>query len=147
MFNALAQTTASDTHIVASILSEAKVAARSCNTKKLNKEKEASLIINNANAEKEIMLSKEKSDIRVLCLEWIDPYFSAGHWVPEQIEMAGFVSAIGSPGDQSRVLTVDEIMESKPDVIAVICCGYSDKENEVFAYELLNVYCKPSLPK
>ena len=80
----------------------------------------------------------EKSDIRVLCLEWIDPYFSAGHWVPEQIEMAGFVSAIGNPGDQSRVLTVDEIMESKPDVIAVICCGYSDKENEVFAHELLN---------
>ena len=106
--------------------------------KKLNKEKEASLIIDNANAEKEIMLSEEKSDIRVLCLEWIDPYFSAGHWVPEQIEMAGFVSAIGNPGDQSRVLTVDEIMESKPDVIAVICCGYSDKENEVFANELLN---------
>ena len=106
--------------------------------KKLDKEKEASLIIDNANAEKEIMLSEEKSDIRVLCLEWIDPYFSAGHWVPEQIEMAGFVSAIGNPGDQSRVLTVDEIMESKPDVIAVICCGYSDKENEVFAHELLN---------
>ena len=106
--------------------------------KKHNKEKEASLIIDNANAEKEIMLSEEKSDIRVLCLEWIDPYFSAGHWVPEQIEMAGFVSAIGNPGDQSRVLTVDEIMESKPDVIAVICCGYSDKENEVFAHELLN---------
>ena len=106
--------------------------------KKLNKEKEASLIIDNANAEKEIMLSEEKSDIRVLCLEWIDPYFSAGHWVPEQIEMAGFVSAIGNPGDQSRVLTVDEIMESKPDVIAVICCGYGDKENEVFAHELLN---------
>ena len=106
--------------------------------KKLNKEKEASLIIDNANAEKEMMLSEEKSDIRVLCLEWIDPYFSAGHWVPEQIEMAGFVSAIGNPGDQSRVLTVDEIMESKPDVIAVICCGYSYKENEVFAHELLN---------
>ena len=105
---------------------------------KLNKEKEASLIIDNAKAEKEIMLSEKKSDIRVLCLEWIDPYFSAGHWVPEQIEMAGFVSAIGNPGDQSRVLTVDEIMESKPDVIAVICCGYSDKENEVFAHELLN---------
>ena len=105
---------------------------------KLNKEKEASLIIDNAKAEKEIMLSEKKSDIRVLCLEWIDPYFSAGHWVPEQIEMAGFVSAIGSPGDQSRVLTVEEIIDSKPDVIAVICCGYNEKENEVFASKLLN---------
>ncbi len=106
--------------------------------KKLNKEKEASLIIDNANAEKEIMLSEEKSNIRVLCLEWIDPYFSAGHWVPEQIEMAGFVSAIGIPGDQSRVLTIEEIIDSKPDVIAVICCGYDEKENEVFASKLLN---------
>ena len=105
---------------------------------KLNKEKEASLIIDNAKAEKEVMLSEKKSDIRVLCLEWIDPYFSAGHWVPEQIEMAGFVSAIGSPGDQSRVLTVEEIIDSKPDVIAVICCGYNEKENEVFASKLLN---------
>ncbi len=105
---------------------------------KLNKEKEASLIIDNAKAEKEIMLSEKKSDIRVLCLEWIDPYFSAGHWVPEQIEMAGFVSAIGSPGDQSRVLTVEEIIDSKPDVIAVICCGYNKKENEIFASKLLN---------
>ena len=105
---------------------------------KLNKEKEASLIIDNAKAEKKIMLSEKKSDIRVLCLEWIDPYFSAGHWVPEQIEMAGFVSAIGSPGDQSRVLTVEEIIDSKPDVIAVICCGYNEKENEVFASKLLN---------
>ena len=104
--------------------------------KKLNKEKEASLIIDNAKAEKEIMLSEKKSDIRVLCLEWIDPYFSAGHWVPEQIEMAGFVSAIGNPGDQSRVLTVNEIIESNPDVIAVICCGYNKKENEVFANKL-----------
>ena len=105
---------------------------------KLNKEKEASLIIDNAKAEKEIMLSEKKSDIRVLCLEWIDPYFSAGHWVPEQIEMAGFVSAIGIPGDQSRVLTVEEIIDSKPDVIAVICCGYNEKENKLFASKLLN---------
>ncbi len=105
---------------------------------KLNKQKEATEIINNANQEKEVMLSEEKSDIRVLCLEWIDPYFSAGHWVPEQIEMAGFVSAIGNPGDQSRVLTVEEIIDSKPDVIAVICCGYNEKENKLFASKLLN---------
>ena len=74
---------------------------------------------------------------QVLCLEWIDPYFSAGHWVPEQIEMAGFVSAIGEPGDQSRVIKTDEIIESNPDIIAIICCGYNENENKAYALKVM----------
>ena len=81
-------------------------------------------------------MSLKKYNTRVLCLEWIDPYFSAGHWVPEQIEMAGFISAIGEPGDQSRVITTDEIIKSEPDVIAVICCGYNQEKNKSYAKEV-----------
>ena len=51
--------------------------------------------------------------------------------------MAGFVSAIGKPGDQSRVITTDEIIESKPDAIAVICCGYNEEKNKLFAEDIL----------
>ena len=94
-------------------------------------------IIKKAMNEKNKMMELKKYDIRLLCLEWIDPYFSAGHWVPEQIEMAGFVSAIGKPGDQSRVITTDEIIESKPDAIAVICCGYNKEKNKLFAEDIL----------
>ena len=36
-------------------------------------------------------ITKEKNRGSLLLLEWIDPYFSAGHWIPEQIEMAGFI--------------------------------------------------------
>ena len=102
----------------------------------LNSISSAKSHVDEAYNEKEVLQNQTKYDYRILCLEWIDPYFSAGHWVPEQIEMAGFVSAIGDPGDQSRVLKIDEIIESAPDVIAVICCGYSEKENKVFANKL-----------
>mgnify|MGYP001344961889 FL=1 len=94
-------------------------------------------IVKKALNEKNKMMELKKHNTRLLCLEWIDPYFSAGHWVPEQIEMAGFVSAIGKPGDQSRVITTDEIIESKPDAIAVICCGYNEEKNKLFAEDIL----------
>ena len=86
-----------------------------------NRKERSKEIVENAIIKKENMYNMQKHEIRVLCLEWIDPFFSAGHWVPEQIEMAGFISAIGKPGDQSRVITIDEIYESQPDVIAIIC--------------------------
>ena len=94
-------------------------------------------IVKKAMDEKNKMKELKKYNTRLLCLEWINPYFSAGHWVPEQIEMAGFVSAIGKPGDQSRVITTDEIIESKPDAIAVICCGYNEEKNKLFAEDIL----------
>ena len=94
-------------------------------------------IVKKAMDEKNKMMELKKHNTRLLCLEWINPYFSAGHWVPEQIEMAGFVSAIGKPGDQSRVITTDEIIESKPDAIAVICCGYNEEKNKLFAEDIL----------
>ena len=105
--------------------------------KHLNREQKSKEIVKDAIAEKNKMSSMEKFDIRVLCLEWIDPYFSAGHWVPEQIEMAGFVSAIGEPGDQSRVIKTDEIIESNPDIIAIICCGYNENENKAYALKVM----------
>ena len=105
--------------------------------KHLNREQRSKEIVKDAIAEKNEMSTMKKFDIRVLCLEWIDPYFSAGHWVPEQIEMAGFVSAIGEPGDQSRVIKTDEIIESNPDIIAIICCGYNENENKAYALKVM----------
>ena len=102
----------------------------------LNRVEKSQELVEVAIAKKNNMSNMKKYNIRVLCLEWIDPYFSAGHWVPEQIEMAGFVSAIGKPGDQSRVITINEIIDSQPDVIAVICCGFNQGQNKIYAKEI-----------
>ena len=63
--------------------------------------------------------------------------FSAGHWVPQQIELAGFRSAIGKTGDQSKVLSSDEIIASDPYAIALICCGYNENQNLKLKKQLL----------
>ena len=104
---------------------------------KLNSIISAKNHIDKAREKREILKRQTKYDHRILCLEWIDPYFSAGHWVPEQIELAGFISAIGRPGDQSRVLSIDEIINSKPDIIAIICCGYSEEENKAHLKQVM----------
>ncbi|MEM8735164.1 MAG: ABC transporter substrate-binding protein, partial [Planctomycetota bacterium] len=61
---------------------------------------------------------------RVLLLEWLDPPFSAGHWTPELIELAGGDGIVGEPGERSRELQWDEIVGLDPDVIVIVCCGF-----------------------
>ena len=69
----------------------------------------------------------------ILLLEWVDPAYSPGHWVPEQIQAAGCQSSIGNPGDHSRALPWQEIEAANPDAIGVISCGYGLDENIRFA--------------
>jgi iron complex transport system substrate-binding protein len=70
---------------------------------------------------------------RVLLLEWGDPPFLAGHWVPELIEAVGAVSALGRPGDPSRRATWEEVAASKPDAVVYAPCGYTLAQAEAEA--------------
>ncbi len=74
---------------------------------------------------------------KVLTLEWTEPPFTGGHWVPEQVERAGGVNTFGTPGHDSQRSTWEAIQEQDPDVIVVMCCGYGLKENAGFASNLL----------
>jgi len=62
---------------------------------------------------------------RVIVLEWIDPPFSAGHWVPEIVELAGGNEAIGRAGERSVTLTWNDVVAARPEVCFVSCCGFS----------------------
>ncbi|MBO9520216.1 MAG: cobalamin-binding protein [Nocardioidaceae bacterium] len=61
---------------------------------------------------------------RVMFLEWTEPPFAPGHWVPEMIELAGGEPLLGTPGEKSRRVTWDAIAAASPDVIVVGPCGY-----------------------
>jgi iron complex transport system substrate-binding protein len=61
---------------------------------------------------------------RVLALEWLDPPFIGGHWVPEMIEIAGGEDALGNPGSKSRTAEWDELAASEPSVIVAMPCGW-----------------------
>lgn len=103
----------------------------------INKEEVANNIVSKAKETKKQM-SKNDINKSILLLEWIDPYFSAGHWIPEQIEMAGFKSALGEKGEKSRKISADEIIQSDPDFIGLICCGYNLNQNKLFAKQVYN---------
>lgn len=61
---------------------------------------------------------------RVLLLEWIDPPFSAGHWNPELVAIAGGVPVLGVAGERSRTLAWPEVIAAAPEVVLVSCCGF-----------------------
>lgn len=61
---------------------------------------------------------------RTLMLEWLEPPFAPGHWVPEQVAAAGGQCLLGTAGEKSRTTTYQEIYESNPEIIVLIPCGY-----------------------
>jgi iron complex transport system substrate-binding protein len=61
---------------------------------------------------------------RVLCLEWLDPPFLGGHWVPEMVELAGGHPVLASPGEKSVRVPWQKIADSDPEVIVLMPCGY-----------------------
>ena len=100
--------------------------------KAVNKEETAKKIIAEATRKKK-RVTRKTTDKSILLLEWIDPYFTPGHWIPEQIEMAGFVSIVGNKGEKSIEITPKDIEDLNPDFIGLICCGYNLEENKSFA--------------
>jgi iron complex transport system substrate-binding protein len=61
---------------------------------------------------------------RVLALEWLDPAFVGGHWVPEMIEIAGGVDVIGEAGAKSRTVEWQELVAARPEVVVAMPCGW-----------------------
>ena len=135
----------------------------------LEKDSKAQEIINSL--EKRIQnvkkLQNNKSS-RVLAIEWIEPFFTAGHWIPEMIEIAGGINIISKIGEHSRRLDIQEIIESDPDMIIMMPCGFDTKRtileynnilkenkkwnslkavknNQIFAVDANSFFSKPSI--
>ena len=76
---------------------------------------------------------------RVVFLEWTDPLFCAGHWVPEMIELAGGHDPLGRPGADSVRMTWAEVADADPEVIVVSPCGFGLGESAQLARSLPRV--------
>ena len=66
---------------------------------------------------------------RVACLEWLDPLYVGGHWVPEMVAIAGGEDVLGRAGHPSFKVSADDVAQSNADVIVVMLCGYNAKRN------------------
>jgi len=105
---------------------------------------------------------------KVLAIEWIDPFFTAGHWVPEMIEFAGGINMISKIGEHSRKMTFYEISNSDPEIIILMSCGFNTertvkeynkilknnpewiklravKNKKIFAVDANSFFSKPSI--
>lgn len=60
---------------------------------------------------------------RVAFLEWLDPFFSGGHWNPELVRLAGGDEVLGVEGKPSRTATWDQLLKAQPEVIFIASCG------------------------
>ncbi len=69
-------------------------------------------------------LENERDRPRVFCLEWLDPPFVGGHWVPEMVEIAGGENGIGKPGEPSFKVSWEEIVEFAPQMLFIMPCGF-----------------------
>jgi iron complex transport system substrate-binding protein len=66
---------------------------------------------------------------RVVCLEWLDPFYVGGHWVPEMVAIAGGQDVLGRAGNPSFKVSADDVAQSNADLILVMLCGYDAKRN------------------
>lgn len=97
---------------------------------------------------------------RVLALEWLDPPFLGGHWVPEMISIAGGEDVAGQPGQKSPQVEWGDLADLDPDVIVAMPCGYylddsraqvqehrerlcSLKADRLFAVDAASTYSRP----
>jgi len=66
----------------------------------------------------------------VACVEWIDPPFNGGHWVPEQVALAGGTDVLGEPGARSREINWAEVRAARPELVVVMPCGWDARRAE-----------------
>jgi len=71
-----------------------------------------------------------------VALEWLDPPYAGGHWVPQMVDIAGGEDVIGRPGERSEVIRWEDAESAQPDVIVSMPCGYDlvDAARETLAH-------------
>lgn len=68
-----------------------------------------------------------KTRPKTLCIEWVEPFFTSGHWVPQMVEIAGGANQVSKLGEHSRKMTIDEVSSADPDIIIMMPCGFDTK--------------------
>jgi iron complex transport system substrate-binding protein len=84
--------------------------------------------------------------VRVAALEWLDPVFVGGHWVPQLVDYAGGEDVLGLPGEPSEQRSWEEVKAVRPEVVVVMPCGYdverAYEEAQSYADELAELGAK-----
>ena len=92
------------------------------------KEKEADALINNCKDRLErlsAITARVEHRPRVFCMEWLDPVYASGHWVPELVKIAGGVDEIAREGGESVRVPWEDLVAWAPEVLIIMPCGFN----------------------
>jgi iron complex transport system substrate-binding protein len=110
-----------DPHTLGEVLGDVRTPAQAVDTK----EDGVDLVQDAAARIDRVRLAVRGADpVRVAALEWLDPVFVGGHWVPQLIEHAGGEDLLGLPGEPSFETTWEHVAAARPQVVVVMPCGY-----------------------
>ena len=97
-------------------------------SKIIDKRNEGNALVKSLKSRIEFFHDKQILDKpKVLAIEWLEPFFTSGHWIPEMIELVGAENLISKKGDSSRKMTLNEIEKADPDIIILMPCGFNVK--------------------
>ena len=95
--------------------------------KQLNKKNQAYEIVNRL--KKKIVNIKRKWHAQipktVFCLEWLDPLYACGHWIPEMVEIAGGMDPLSFPEKYSRKISWESVITQDPEILILMPCSFS----------------------
>src|SRR5215216_1098253 len=88
---------------------------------------EAAALVNNCQTRLETLSQRTEGAQRprVFCMEWLDPVYASGHWVPELVKIAGGIDELGRERGESVRISWDEIAAWAPEVLAIMPCGFN----------------------
>ncbi|MBI3253556.1 MAG: cobalamin-binding protein [Nitrosopumilales archaeon] len=103
--------------------------------KKVGKEEQGTILRKSLEKRIEYIKSKKfEKRPRVLCIEWVEPFFTSGHWIPEMVELAGGKNMISIKGEKSRRMAFEEVEKTNPEIIIMMPCGF-DTERTISEYK------------
>ncbi|MDP3780384.1 MAG: cobalamin-binding protein [Nitrosopumilaceae archaeon] len=103
--------------------------------KKVGKEEQGTVLRKSLEKRIEYIKSKKfEKRPRVLCIEWVEPFFTSGHWIPEMVELAGGKNLISIKGEKSRRMAFEEVENENPEIIIMMPCGF-DTERTISEYK------------
>jgi iron complex transport system substrate-binding protein len=153
-----------DPHTIDDVLDNVVIVA-----KRINKEKEGHKLVESLRKRIDFIKNKNvKMRPKILCIEWVEPFFTSGHWVPQMVEIAGGTNLISATSQHSRKMTIDEVEKADPDIIILMPCGFdmkrtikecsltlqsnpnwknlrAVKNNKTFAVDANSYFSKPSI--